>query len=269
MNTNVTEIMENVKGRLGNGYEVKPIVVNKNNGVKLDALDVKERSSNISQVVYIDNNTNIDRIMEALNTAKPSFDMEFFTDYSKVKEKLGVSLSSNPQPGVVKEIAFADIYMTAYVNVKDNPTDGIVRIKDEHLKFWGIDSKQLFEDALENAKQTEKISIVGLFEMVTGLTGNDYIPEDDNPLSDLKIYTNESRTYGASVILYCDLPRECYVIPSSIHEVIVLSAEGLSEEDCIELTNMVRYVNATEVDAVDVLSNHAYHYIDGEFEILD
>jgi hypothetical protein len=76
--------------------------------------------------------------------------------------------------------------------------------------------------------------------------------------------------YGASAILYADgLPREFYMMPSSMHEVIIIPANDMMDCDVRGLTDMVQYVNSTEVEPEDVLANHAYHYIDGMWEIVE
>ena len=80
------------------------------------------------------------------------------------------------------------------------------------------------------------------------------------------IATNEDRMNGASVLAYPDFMEtavEClngsfYILPSSIHEVILLPEK--SGFDVQELQMLVRHVNATEVAPKERLSDHVYHY---------
>lgn len=84
--------------------------------------------------------------------------------------------------------------------------------------------------------------------------------------SDVSMYvlTNRLKLNGASCILYQDVladfakeqGRDLYILPSSIHEVILIPAYSIVSED--ELTNMVQEVNEEEVDAGDQLSDHIY-----------
>lgn len=53
------------------------------------------------------------------------------------------------------------------------------------------------------------------------------------------------------------LGGDLHILPSSIHEVLVLPSSILKPE---ELEVLVRSVNRTEVRPEDVLSNHVYHY---------
>lgn len=272
----VNEIVAGVSERLGAGYVVKAVKVDKGNCVKLNAIDICAIGDKVSQVVYVDNKCdaeeNVNRIMYALdNTDIPSFDLDYFADYEKVREKLFLRLSSHPATGVVKKKAFCDLYMTAAISVGNG---GEIQIKNCHLKAWGIKSAELFKDARYYAEINRPAYTTKLASV---LFGNPNIPDfmggtlrPDDPLNLLKIITNETKTYGASAILYADgLPREFYMIPSSVHEVIIIPANEMIGCNVRALSEMVHYVNLTEGEPEDVLANHAYHYFDGEWEIVE
>ena len=83
----------------------------------------------------------------------------------------------------------------------------------------------------------------------------------------LHVLTNSTRMHGASVILTAagqNLIREKFpnrqrltILPSSIHETLILET---TENESVEwLHEMVREVNATQLDAVDYLSDSIYH----------
>ena len=272
----VNEIVAGVRERLGAGYVVKAVKVDKGNCVKLNAIDICAKGDKVSQVVYVDNRRdaeeNVNRIMYALDTTEiPSFDLDYFADYEKVKEKLFLRLSSHPAKGVVKKKAFCDLYMTAAIGVGNG---GEIQIKNSHLKAWGIKSAELFKDARYYAEINRPAYTTKLLNVLSSKLGFDDINKDiispNDPLNHLKIITNETKTYGASAILYADgLPREFYMIPSSVHEVIIIPANEMIGCNVRALSEMVHYVNLTEVEPEDVLANHAYHCIDGLWEIVD
>ena len=58
----------------------------------------------------------------------------------------------------------------------------------------------------------------------------------------------------------CDL----YILPSSIHEVLLLKDDEISAE---ELRRMVRSVNRGVVDEMDRLSDEVYHYQRGSGKV--
>lgn len=79
------------------------------------------------------------------------------------------------------------------------------------------------------------------------------------------VISNTSCINGASSILYENelhelaekMESDLYILPSSIHEVVVISAEMGNPE---ELAQMIAEVNVSEVPLGDRLSNQVYHY---------
>ena len=53
------------------------------------------------------------------------------------------------------------------------------------------------------------------------------------------------------------LKSDYYVLPSSIHECLILPAEGFSEA---QLKTMVEEINETRLPPQEVLSNQVYYY---------
>ena len=86
--------------------------------------------------------------------------------------------------------------------------------------------------------------------------------ESETPLY---VLTNKARLYGASCILYPNLldsiadklTCDFYLIPSSIHEVILVPESGTEDTN---LNDMVAEVNHTQVDPKEVLADHVYYY---------
>lgn len=86
-----------------------------------------------------------------------------------------------------------------------------------------------------------------------------------SPEPNMWIISNASCINGASSILYENelhelaekMESNLYILPSSIHEVVVISAEMGNPED---LALMVAKINVSEVPLEDQLSNQVYHY---------
>ena len=93
---------------------------------------------------------------------------------------------------------------------------------------------------------------------------NQYAEEGERP--EMYVLTNQSRCNGAAVLLYEKALEQAgrkiggnfYVLPSSIHEVILLPDEENLELE--NLTQMVAEINAHDVAATERLSNHVYYY---------
>lgn len=86
-----------------------------------------------------------------------------------------------------------------------------------------------------------------------------------SPEPNMWIISNTACINGASSILYENelhelaekMESDLYILPSSIHEVVVISAEMGNPED---LALMVAKINVSEVPLEDRLSNQVYHY---------
>ena len=80
------------------------------------------------------------------------------------------------------------------------------------------------------------------------------------------LLTNSLKIYGATVILYEGLLEQIcqklnssfVVIPSSVHEVLIVPVQNKKELQTY--SNMVIEVNATQLPKDEILSNHAYYY---------
>ena len=84
------------------------------------------------------------------------------------------------------------------------------------------------------------------------------------------ILTNMTSCNGAGAMFCAELlekiqtklDSDYYLLPSSIHEVIIIPDEG--GYDRSELDEMVKTINATEVNSDDRLADHAFYYSGGK-----
>ena len=93
------------------------------------------------------------------------------------------------------------------------------------------------------------------------------IQSEPNPNSvPMHIITNSRRCMGAICILYPEslkkasdrLNSNLYILPSSIHECILVPEHKTYSKDGLE--EMVTDINATQVDPQEILSNNVYFY---------
>ena len=80
------------------------------------------------------------------------------------------------------------------------------------------------------------------------------------------VVTNQKKLSGAACMTYDGLlenfgkrlQKNFYILPSSVHEIILVPDENL--EDAQRLQSMVREVNETQVSGEEVLTNSVYYY---------
>lgn len=171
-------------------------------------------------------------------------------------------------------------------------------IHNSHVLLWGISEEELFELAFRNTPNIMKPVIKSMREVLSeiltynlmeevGIVKDErdmelseetvvYKSKADNILDridgmqneiNMYVLTNSIKLYGASCIAYRECLKEfanehnteeVYIIPSSVHEVILIPNIGYMNPK--EINDMIEQINNTEVEATDVLSNHIYKY---------
>jgi hypothetical protein len=195
----------------------------------------------------------IDKTKEILNmTMNIPFAPADMLNWNKVKDRLFLRLVGNISDGIYRCIA--DMYLVPYVSVSEE--EGMAaRITPELLDEWNIDEDTLFEQAQRNQETLRPVKIESLASRL-GL-----------PETGVKAYVVGTKHdwCGASAILYngvVDKIKEkignFYIIPSSIHEVIVIPKS--EETDINNHKRLVNTANETAVEDKDVLTNSIYTY---------
>lgn len=270
-----------------NGYlsTVTCQVVTKNNGVQLNGLSVQFQGATVSPVIYIDscydsylqgkdeianiqNNiyqTVINNISE--NNITPSM-VQDLTRYESVKNKIVLQLI-NKERNIEK---LANIpYMTWYdlaiifkICIGDTG-NGIATttVTNELLSYYGVDTAQLYLQALDNMEtQTVIKPLSKVLEEMMGMP----FPEDLLP--PIFVVTNSSGVGGAASILIetvldklrREVGAQFYILPSSVHEMLVMPKDEENLQTPDMLRQMVKEVNQTEVSDEDFLSDNVYRY---------
>lgn len=249
--------------------------VDKANGIVKTGI-LKRVEGNIAPTIYIDDmyddGISIEEAVAHVNKAFESNDVQGFmtnnknesldwvNDFDKVKSKLRARLYNKKTKAEVYRSAeafgFDDLIIVPYIVDVLPMTDGLASIKVTRDLFnsWNVSEDTLFRTALYNCRQD--VVKQTMAEMLSSLMGS-FMPDLGIPMY---VITNTSKSYGAIGIISeidnftREFPNGFSVIPSSVHEVIVVEAgmEGLAD--------MIKDVNRTEVDEVDQLSDHEYNF---------
>ena len=139
-------------------------------------------------------------------------------------------------------------------------------LKKEHLSRLNLSEADVKKQAKKNAQRNAIIQpIVSTINELVSEVGNDVIA--DIPNQGLWV-VGESLSNSAAIMIYEDLVSELlmsvkedtsfYILPSSVHELIVAPALDEYSED--ELREMVMAVNAEFVSDKDKLSDELYFW---------
>lgn len=211
--------------------------------------------------------------------------VEDYFDFDNYKQKLFlriVHFEANKEfLENIPHIPYLDFAITFHCMVSDHPMEmQFFTITNLLLKEWGISVKELYHLALDNTQQLFPAHIDTLEHIMELLLwknasyqsvflNTDFETElaniPDNKELQMLVMTNQYGLNGAAVILYPNLleqlaeklQSDLYLLPSSIHEFIVLPANGDFYSD---LSKMVSEVNTHEVSQDEILSNHVYFY---------
>lgn len=164
---------------------------------------------------------------------------------------------------------FLDLALMYYYSVPiSGDVMGTLIITKEHLKLLEITEEELHQAAKSNCERFQPIRVRCMEDILYDLSRKIgvevYGAKECQPF--LFVMTNTKGMFGATALVFTDelehfakrIKSSYYILPSSVHEVILMPA---CKEFCKEyFTNMVREINATHVDATEVLSDNIYFY---------
>ncbi len=275
-------LSEKMGDALGEGYSVECNDIVKNNGLVYHGLTVRKEGENIAPTIYVDNYYEeykkgmmmqriVNSVLSTYRRSLPGKDanVDFFMDFSKVSEKLYyrmVNYKKNKEKlrnVPIKRVLDLALVPVCYFEDKTMGC-GSITINNRHLELWEITSEELWENVAESAPLVAPVKMRNLSEFIGRLIGEEDIAYE---MCGSYVLTNKHENYGAGVILYpgvlkdiaddheCDL----YIIPSSIHECIVIAQMGFMM-DTDSLRSMIREVNVEAVAEEEVLSDNLYMY---------
>ena len=135
------------------------------------------------------------------------------------------------------------------------------------MRRWEVTTEELVQYAGENTKHWFPERTADMTEVVSAFMQKNKPKTVDEAISSkLLILSNTSGINGASVLLYDNVIKELaekfasdlYILPSSIHEVLLLPVN--SGADVENLKKTVRHVNEVAVSKEDYLSDNVYIY---------
>lgn len=230
----------------------------KNNGILLTGVQIND-GTGISPLYYIDQayekNMNVEEtvreIIEFLNNAPtPVYDTEVIKSFETAKGLI--------QPRLISQVndvsnfphkEFIDMYIIYTISFS---AEASAKITNQIMEEWGVTVDEI--DAA--ARQNIRPEMMTMAEMLSSLGFP--MPMDQ---AEMYVITNESKMFGASSILSPKIidrfERDMYIIPSSVHELIAVPAGDLM---AMELGNMIKEVNRTEVLPEEILGDEPYFF---------
>ena len=236
----------------------------------------KERISTLGEIA--------DEIMDIFESecGKNNLELNFFTDFQRAKEQIMFKIinyeGNRKRLENLPHIKFLDLALTFYYSVEQEEIPGVkasIQIEKSHLELWGIDEGALYDLAMKNTVKKMPASCRTIFDIILNILEEDGITPGKKAIDDFKeksgevpmyVLTNPKNYFGAAVLYYPGVLKnigkafgsDLIVLPSSIHEVILLPAKKWTDYD--SLNEMIEDINENHVAKEEVLSNHFYYY---------
>ena len=288
---NYLELMkQEVSKRTGKRVELQ--MVRKNNGLMFDGLTIISENTNISPTIYLNRyykqfiTDGIEKVAESVialyekNRVEQSFDISLITEFERVKPLIKMKLINYQENSDLLEnvphIKVLDLAVVFMIVLKapEKCQLGTILIHNKYLDYWDLNEDSLYKTAKENMRndfQTIPMNDIATAVM-DDVSAEECLGEMD---FDMYVLTTHHTLHGAIGMLNKELLNafmekhqtdKLIILPSSIHEVVLIPYE--IEEDW-DLKEIVREVNETELDEEEYLSNSVYVYDGNELKILE
>ncbi len=230
-------------------------------------------------------------IIAIYNTAdkQPELHGILFSDFQAMKDRLYCKLINFERNAAflksIPHIRWMDLAVIFCILVKKN-SDGIgsITVKNDLMERWEVTADTLYSEALENTPLLFEASVKPMDEIIRSMAyGQPPASESDGLLNEamsdilqqhsipwqkqpMYVAGNKSALNGAVWMLQKNEVRDLskkldcslYILPSSVHEVIVVPFTECIPRDTLH--RMVQEVNATQVAPDEFLSDNVYFY---------
>ena len=291
-NEYVETVKREIKDYLPEEYkDVSPEinVVRKNNGEELTGLTLRG-VSNICPNIYLnvfyllhqegmkieDTMGQIGEIFQREIKRTPQFNLEDFT-YNNIKDNLYyMVINAEKNEKLLQEIPHQrreDLAIVYRVNVSiSEEGTGSILLNNDHLKLFGIDQREIHDQAVRNMPKILPPKFENMNDIIAELMGEDAdLFEEMAGENVMWVLSNDIRMQGAAYMFDEEvmssiaekLGGDFIVLPSSLHEVIIIKEADIMVEENIDLEfiqRMVSEVNESQVEPDEVLSDAIYRY---------
>lgn len=277
----------------GTGIELEPSRVMKNNDCEKEGVLLRNGPQAAAPAVYFEDlyqmytagipmDVIAERVAEAARADYRIFPPEMYDpeDFETMKSHitfrvLNTACNRKYLEDVV-HVDYLDLSLTFYCTVITGNRGDVfsTKITEELMTKWGLDREQLLEIAKENTPQMLGVYLKEMKEVLLEIAEEES-PEDkeellevlENPDRNLMyVLSNRPRHSGAVNMfvpgvlseLAGKLQDDLYIIPSSIHEVLLIPCSGHVKKE--ETDSMIASVNREVLQYQDILSDHLYIY---------
>ncbi|MCI5944017.1 MAG: DUF5688 family protein [Eubacterium sp.] len=255
--------------------------VHKNNAAVYKGLYIRREGDAATPVIYLDEYYQRylrgESLLHILEEIRREYDWAMvrakncafnLADFSCIKDKVIYRLINyEKNRGLLKECPFLPLHDLAvsfrWLAFQDSVGISTSLITNREMELWGITVQELLLYASENTPRLFPERVMSMEFYMKKCSAPEPVIFPGFPMY---VMTNEQQINGASVMLYEGIfrrftrvhPSDYYILPSSIHELILVPANEVHVPE--ELFDIVKNANDTVVSQDDYLSDSVYFY---------
>lgn len=281
----IEEVERRVKEKI-KGNETMTVYIHtavKNNGKERKGITVSEKGIHISPTIYLEEYFQqfqegkpiekiVEKILQLYEEVKCSHPWEesLLQNYEELKGKFACKLihrgKNEKLLNDIPYVPWMDLAIVVFVLLEVSPYGtATVLVRKEHLEIWGLTEAQLFDEAKKNTPILLPYQFCPMRKLLQEICPY-AVDEGEEEEESLYVLSNKLRSFGAASMLYDGilekvgqkLGENYYILPSSIHEVIVVPESKSPVKQ--DLEEMVREINETQVEEEEVLSDRVYYF---------
>lgn len=260
----------------------------KNNGFVRSGIRMSEKNINISPTIYLEEfyekyqcGIEVEQLAKEVLCLYQDIRIghpwkeDWIYEFSQVKETVVCRLINyKKNEKMLKEVPYIkwqDLAIVFYLLLEMDEVhhhQAAMLVRREQLKWWNVSVEELYHYAVGNSEKLLPYDMTSLSALVEDLASSASDGDAWNIEAQGRMYvlTNRQRNYGASAMLYPGrldtiglyLKENFYILPSSVHEVIILPESYAVSR--MELDMIIREINGSHLREEEYLSDHSYYY---------
>lgn len=256
----------------------------KNNHSPMDSITIRMEGENAAPAIYTEtfyrqykDGMSMEEVVSQVlsyhyeHKISGHFDVSLYLDFEKIKSGIVcriVNYERNRE--MLKNVPhrrFLDLAVI-YYHKMDDPVFGnaSVLLRSSHLEMWNISEKELHKIALENTRD-QGVSVLEIGTLVEEL--EEELPKERELMYPMFVMTNPERCFGAVNMIFYDILEQIaertggnfYLLPSSVHECMVVPEDDDFSLDPQNMKQMVMEINQAIVIDEEILSDSVYYYM--------
>lgn len=260
----------------------------KNNSVELDGICLHRAGDTLSPTVYLNHfyeeylegrplHSILSEIAATLSSEVPELEVNtsLYDNYDAIRHQIIFRLVNYERNEELLTscpyLPFCDLAITfRWLVHSDSSGIASALITNKEMELWNITLEELYQTASINTRRLFPATIQPIQQLLSEYLDKDADIQEllDQTPDELQLFilSNEPRINGSTSMIYDGIladfakkiKKDLYILPSSIHEVLLIPATKEIEEQA--LLNLVRDANRTVVGLPDILSDSIYRF---------